>query len=415
LSDDRVYLWPLGGNANVRAEVENATLRIGLAVSWLLLAAGCRTGEVPPPPAPAPPPVARPEPETRPAIRPLAVGAILPGSGSEDLILYGGLIREGIDLAIERHGAGSGRRPELTVRDDAGEASAAARVFGDLDGAGVLAVVGPLLSDALRATAAARTDSTLPILSPTASDVPAGSANVYSLNAVDVRGAEALASWAVRRGWTALALLYPKAPEFASLAAAFRREAERIGARIVADVAFDPSTTTFARDINRVRAARAQAVYVPASERDIRQLAPQFRYYGLVGVTLLGNETWLSDEVLRTVPQGSLEGVVASTPLPPDSALTGWRDFVRAYESRYRRSLDNPYPALGYDAASLVLEAARRADGGRSGMARALAGIRDFRGATGVLSIEDGRVTRRPFLVRIRAGTPELIVGGGGP
>jgi branched-chain amino acid transport system substrate-binding protein len=101
--------------------------------------------------------------------------------------------------------------------------------------------------------------------------------------------------------------------------------------------------------------------------------------------------------------------------MPPDSSLTGWPDFVRDYETRYRRTLDNPYPALGYDAASLALEAIRSAGGRREDVATALERIRDFRGATGLLSIEDGRVTRRPFLVRIRAGTPELIPGGERP
>jgi branched-chain amino acid transport system substrate-binding protein len=132
-------------------------------------------------------------------------------------------------------------------------------------------------------------------------------------------------------------------------------------------------------------------------------------------VEVLGNEAWVSPDVLRTVRADMLEGTVASTPMPPDSSLTGWPDFVRDYEARYRRTLDNPYPALGYDAASLALEGIRRAGGRREGVATALEQIRDFRGATGLLSIEDGRVTRHPFLVRIRAGTPELIPGGGGP
>jgi len=164
-----------------------------------------------------------------------------------------------------------------------------------------------------------------------------------------------------------------------------------------------------------VQASRAQALYIPASERQIRQLAPQLRYFGLTDIEVLGNEAWVSADVLRTVGADMLEGTVASTPMPPDSSLTGWPDFVREYEARYRHTLDNPYPALGYDAASLALEGIRLAGGRPEDVAEALGRIRDFRGATGVLSIEEGRVTRRPFLVQIRAGAPELMAGGGGP
>jgi branched-chain amino acid transport system substrate-binding protein len=343
------------------------------------------------------------------------LGVILPRTGAEDLTIYADYVREGIELAVERFRGEGGRWVELAVRDDSGGVAGAARATLDLESTGVHAIVGPLLGDAFAAIASSRTDTVLPILSPTASDLPSRSANAYSLNAIDRRGAEALAEWAVRRGSTALAMLYPRDPAYAALASAFRAEAERIGARIVADIAYAPATTTFQADINTLRAARPAAVFVPAPERQIRQLAPQLRYYGLTNVTVLGNEAWVSAEVLRTVAAGTLEGVVVATPMPPDSSLTGWADFVREYEARFRRTLDNPYPALGYDAASLALEGIRRAGGRREEVAVALRGIRDFRGATGLLSIENGRITRRPFLVRIRAGKPELISSGGGP
>jgi branched-chain amino acid transport system substrate-binding protein len=340
---------------------------------------------------------------------------ILPHSGSADLAIYADYIGEGVALAAARYPTISGRVVELALRDDSGAVAAAERISLDLEADGVLAIVGPLMSDAFTAIVARRTDPRLPILSPTATDLPVGSVNTYSLNAPDTRGASALANWSVRRGTTRFALLYPTDPEYASLAIAFRVEAERVGATIVADLPFEPETMTFSTFINDVRASRAQAVYIPASERQIRQLAPQLRYFGLTGVEVLGNESRVSEEVRRTVGPDMLEGTIASTPMPPDSSLTGWPDFVRAYEARYRRTLDNPYPALGYDAASLAFEGIRLAGGRREAVADALTRIRDFRGATGVLSIEGGRVTRRPYLVRIRAGTPELIAGGGGP
>lgn len=384
-------------------------------VLLLALAAGCRSGERIPVAPPSLPPVEQPEPEKPPEIRPLSLGAILPHTGPEDLAIYGDYIAEGVELAVARYPTVAGRAVELALRDDSGAVATAERISRELATEGAAAIVGPLMSDALDAIVASRTDPRLPILSPTVSDLPPGAINTYSLNVPDTRGASALANWAVRRGVTQFALLYPTEPEYAALAAAFRAEAERVGARIVADLPFGPETTTFSTFIENVQGSRAQALYIPASERQIRQLAPQLRYFGLSGVEVLGNEAWVSADVLRTVGADMLEGTVASTPMPPDSSLTGWPDFVREYEARYRRTLDNPYPALGYDAAILALEGIRLAGGRPEAVADALGRIRDFRGATGVLSIEDGRVTRHPFLVRIRAGIPELMVGGGGP
>ena len=47
-------------------------------------------------------------------------------------------------------------------------------------------------------------------------------------------------------------------------------------------------------------------------------------------------------------------------------------------------------------------------NGGRTrphDVSRALATLRDFRGATGVLTVRDGMIVRRPFVVRIENRT----------
>src|SRR5690606_24267310 len=148
--------------------------------------------------------------------------------------------------------------------------------------------------------------------------------------------------------------------------------------------------------------------------RIIQQMAPQFEYYGLGAVQILGSDAWTTDEVLRMVPQRNLEGVIATTPLLRTSDAVAWEQFVGLYEAAQRRSLDTPYPALGYDAARLILDAITRSGGREPGdVARALASTTDFRGATGVLSLTDGTVTRRPFVVQVRAGRLVPLEGAG--
>jgi len=351
------------------------------------------------------PPVRRDTTEVadRPAARPIRVGVILPRSGSPDLAQYGDLVRQGIELAVAEHMRAGGPAIELIVLDDAGDVRRASRQVAQLDSAGAVAILGPLMSQAMDAAVASRGDRDLLILSPTASTPPVSAAHAYSLNADDTRGAELLARHAIGRGLTRLAILYPTTPEGAIQARSFASEASRSGV-VVVEVPFDPATTTFADPMNRIRAARAQAVFVPATEREIRQIAPQIVYYGLTGIQVLGTDAWVSDEVLRMVQPNLLEGVIATTPLLPDNPGTGWADFVALYERTHRRSLDNPYPALGFDAAGVILAAIAAGHIQRADLADAVNGTNRFRGATGILSFRDGRVTREPFLVRIQAG-----------
>jgi len=382
---------------------------IGLVLATTLFACRPAPPQQPAPPEPVPEPV-RVEP--RPAA-PLKLGVILPQSAASDLAEYGALIREGIEVAISEYNGRAGRQVEVVWKDDGGTAASASRAASDLQTEGALAIIGPLLTSGLDAAAASRSSDDLVILSPTASDAPQRARHAWSLNVNDTNGATALAAWAVAAGHTRFGVLYATTPDDAAEARAFVGEATRRNARVVAQVPFDPGTTTFGGPIERLRSAGAEAVFVPAPARDIRQLAPQLAYYGLTGVQILGTEAWISDEVLGTVSPAALEGAVVATPLLESDTQTAWQEFVRLYEQTQRRTLDTPYPALGYDAARLVLREIEQGHTEAGDLARSLARVSDYRGATGVLSIGDGDVSRRPFLVRIRSGRPEPLPSTG--
>jgi branched-chain amino acid transport system substrate-binding protein len=340
----------------------------------------------------------------------------MPASGAPDLAEYAELIREGVDLALAEYEAGAGGPDvELLVRDDAGNPLQAARAVERFESEGVIAVIGPLMSDALDAATASRRSAKLVILSPTASEAPPNVAHAYSLNATDSQGGAALARWAQASGLGRLAVMYAISDAESASARAFTDAARATGAQLVAEIPFDPGTTTFEAPITRLVEAQPQAVFIAASARDLRQLVPQLAYYGLTDVQILGGEAWIEPAVLRSLPAVAVEGVVAATPLPIGSGDTGWAEFVELYQSTYRRTLDNPYPALGYDAAKLILREIARGRTNADDLADALDDLSGYRGATGILSIENGRISRRPFLVRIRSGRPEPLPFGGSP
>jgi branched-chain amino acid transport system substrate-binding protein len=378
-----------------------------IAFVLAVLVAACAPAVQPPDRAPDPRPGDPPrEPVARPAA--VAVGVIVPASGSELLVQYGDLVLQGVRIA-------AAARPdvELIVVDDRGDANAAAALIADLERRNVVAVIGPLLTEGMAAAVRGRSNPALAILSPTASTPPAGSPpNTYSLNAGDTEGAAALARHAAGAGLTRIALLYPAGAEQRQTVSVFRAALEAAGGRIVSDVSYPAGTTTFAQQMRTIRAANPQAVFIAASDRDIRQIAPQVEYYGLGNVRVLGSEAWTSEEVLRGIPARVLEGVLTVMPLVQTSRTVAWGEFVGRYEAAHRRTLDNPYPALGYDALNLVLaglETGRRP----ADVARGIAAVRDHRGATGILTVRDGMIVRRPFIVRIENGRPVPVPGGG--
>lgn len=382
-----------------------------LGAGAIALFGACAVQGPAPEPEPPRPPVEEP-PSVEERAAPVVVGAILSETGAGALGRYAELVRQGIDIAFREQARDGGRQVELVVLDDAGEPGRAAELVAELESRNAVAIIGPLLNASVEAAGRARSDPSIPMISPTSSTHPSRLANVYTLNAEDTRGAEALATYAAGRDNGRVGVLYSDAAGFRAQAEAFQSAAQRAGASVATAVPFVPGTTTFSDPLERLRAAAVQSVFIAAAERDIRQLAPQLEYYGLGGIEVLGLEAWVNDDVLHFLPGRVLEGVVAATPLYRTSPSVAWDEFIGLYEGTYRRTLDNPYPALGYDAARLVLESLPAGDVRPADVASEIATIDDFRGATGVLSTRDGLISRKPFIVRIQSGQPVLADPG---
>lgn len=346
------------------------------------------------------------------------VGVILPLSGSEYLEQYGELILQGVRLAEEEHWQDDGRDVELLVRDDVGNTERSVLMLEELEREGAVAVIGPLLDPAVLAVARARRDTALVIVSPTATLPDPPPPNVYSLNMGDTEGAAALAQFALRAGLDSVAVMYPRLPEYSRQASEFIQRIVLGGGTLVSTMPYDSGRTSFGRQLQRVAPELPRGLYVPAPERDVRQIAPQIAYYGLdsLGIQVLGGRAWASRDVRRLVAPRYLDGVIASTPMFEDGEDVGWSAFVDRYESTYRRTLDNRFPALGYDALRLALAALPSGRPAPRDVARRFANLYRVGGATGVLSVRDGGVVRRAFLVRLRgdslvtAPPPELYV-----
>jgi branched-chain amino acid transport system substrate-binding protein len=334
------------------------------------------------------------------------IGAILPLSGP--LAAYGRLAEEGIRLAIEDYNERHLDEVTLVVKDDADQDFRVAELIRDLERLGAVAVVGPLRAEGLLAAADGRRDRDLLILSPTALENTSFARNTYSLWSTTervTREARALAAFALRDlRIRRFGVLYPNNSEGRSQSAAFADAVRARGGEVAELVAYDDTATTFEQPLTVLRQAQPQAIYAPAVNwRTVIQLSPQFSFYGLRGVQVLGDADWSAPEVLRMVEPRFIDGTIISTFLDRSSPAVRWNDFVEKYERKYRKGLqESLVPALAYDATNLILYALPWGYPRRSAVARSFREIRSLPGATGVFTVEAEAVTRRPFLLAFR-------------
>jgi branched-chain amino acid transport system substrate-binding protein len=170
---------------------------------------------------------------------------------------------------------------------------------------------------------------------------------------------------------------------------------------------YPAGTTAFGpilEDISAL-APRGLVILLPAGGAEIQQLASQLTLYGVDQVPNLirfGNEMWTSPAALQGVEPRHINGVLAVSRTTGVGELgPGWDEFRREYEMHFRRTLRSSAPAFGFDAARLLLQAARRGGGDPARTLEALQEVRDYPGATGTISIVEGRIERRYYPVRI--------------
>jgi len=267
----------------------------------------------------------------------------------------------------------------------------------------------------------------LPLVSPTART--AGAEGAYALSGADPQAAAAMARYAALAGFARVAIIHSMAPESVEEADAFQSALTALGVPLAGRFAYPAGSTTYRSQIRdasealrgaeiralnlgeddtlHVELLEPVALFVPVPPEDVELLAPQIIFHGLdtLAIQTLGTSGWTDAQTLEAVDDRHTTGVVATAPVGVGPNSPGEIRFQRAYETHFQRSLVSSVPALGYDAALLLLEAARSGARSPRQLRSALERLRDVEGVTGTFSVVAGRVIRRTHVVRIEHGS----------
>ncbi len=335
---------------------------------------------------------------------PVVLGAVLPRSEvSPGLQEYATWIHEGIQVAVDEFQSELSRPVQLEVVDDRGEAEGGRTAIRSLEAAGAMGVVGPLTPAVLAGAAAAR-EKGLALISPSAFLPTDETSGILSLSGPDLAGSRLVARYAWELGLARVVVLRPRTDESAEDARAFTDAFGELGGSVPREIVYDSGATFFQAEFDEVASLLPDGLFLPLKPADIQVLAPQFTFYGLdtLGIQLLGTSGWTEDEVVLEVDSRHTDGVIAATSRLRQDEMGPALRFKAEYEDLFQKTLRSDVPALGYDAAGLLLTALESRPRTPQELQAALSEIRDFPGATGRLSVESGRIVREPHLVRIQ-------------
>lgn len=323
----------------------------------------------------------------------LVIGCSLPLSGRE--VGFGQPIREGMELAVDRFNASgqlAGATFKLDCKDSQDQAQQTVSIAqGFVDDPGVIAALSDFSTTSTMASASTYGTAKLVDVTPTASSTAITQANPYMFRASETIPSYIipLADFSTKTlGKKQIAIIHVQSDWGEAVAKTFAAQAKVNGATIVADDAYNPGVTDFRAELTKLRRLHPQEIFMAMLEQDAALFMKQRQEFGLGDITAVDSGVGLTGRSLG-LAGSAFNGLWADRLYNPYSKRPEVQAFIKAFQAKYGKAPDE-WSADGYDAAMLVMLAAKRAwpDVTRASIEEQMIKTGTYVGANGPLTVD---------------------------
>lgn len=296
------------------------------------------------------------------------VGVALPLTGHS--VIAGQEILRGVKLAIEEvnaRGGLLGAPVNAIIEDDEGSPTKGTVVVRKLiETDKVCALVATFNSDVALAESKIAREFKVPMSSGGSTSVAVTDANTAgdpwffrAFPGSDVQGEASAIDTVKVLGKKRVVIMHDNSSYGNSLATQFRRAATAAGGEIVATEQYNLGDQDFHPVLQRLKALRPDAVYIAGIIAEGVAIVRQAAEIGFK-TQFVGGGAFMTDKFIELTGPAS-EGFAVSTMFEPSTFNDHGRAFNERFKKRYGGDNANVFSALGYDSASIVLEAIKRA------------------------------------------------------
>lgn len=347
----------------------------------------------------------------------VVLGAVLPMSGAQQP--FGLSVDRGIRLAVEERNAKGGvrgRRVAYQASDSRSSPDGAVAAMLQATGkTRALAVIGEVASSRTLAMLATAGAERIPLVTPTATNplvtVDEGRVRPYVFRAcaVDPHQGVVMARYALSRGLRRFAVLVDETSAYSvALARRFRATLAENGGLVAADLPYRNGDREFGPQLEAVRQAAPEAIYLPGYYDDVGRIAREARKLG-IRAPFMGGDGWDSHE-LHEIAEGALDGSWFTNHQSNGDPTPELQQLIARYRTAFGSEPDT-LGVLGYDTARLVLDAMERAEALTGpGVRDALERTRRFPGVSGAITLDAQHDALKPMVImQIGGGTTRFV------
>ena len=323
----------------------------------------------------------------------LVIGCSLPLSGP--MVGFGSPIEQGAALAVAQFNAAKAL-PGVTFRldcnDSKGDAKETVNIGEKLvDDPAVIASISDFTSTATMAAADTYAQGGLVELTPSASHPDLVKMNKWMFRTSETvpTYVDPLADFMTQTlGKKRIAVVQVQTDWGQSVGETFVAQAKKDGADIVDDAVYNQGTTDFRAILTRLRREKPDAIFLAMLEEEAATFMKQRKQLGLDDIAVVDSGVGLTSRSLGLAGD-AFDGMWSSRLFNPDNPSPVVQGFIKSFTARYGTAPDIWF-AYGFDAANVLLEAAKRAGPGvtRAAEQEQLAHFGAGEGANGKFAID---------------------------
>ena len=312
-----------------------------------------------------------------------------------------GTTRNGAELAVTLANAAGGINGlpiELLIRDDKRDPELSVQHASELVAEGVLTVIGPDYSVLALDVAPVLQQHGIPMVTtyPTNPKVPESGNYIFMAAFIDPYQARIMAGFAIQEleAMTAAVLTETGSMYSEGLSTAFIEDFTAQGGTVAVQQFYETGTTDFTEQLSAIAAVEpaVDVILLAGLGPEFPLAVKQARSADIgISATFLGGDGWDRPDLVE-IGGMALEGsFFANHFSPDDQSNEAARQFINAYIQKYGIAPDGP-AALGYDAATLVVAAMRRAtDLTPAAIRDQIEATQDYSGATILSHFDENR------------------------